>query len=46
MTKMGHASIQATVDVYGHLAPGPNRNVVNKLDDDARQNLKIVSAAG
>ena len=27
-------SIQTTVDVYGHLAPGSNRNAVNKLDDN------------
>ena len=44
--QMGHASIQTTVDVYGHLVPGSNRNAVNKLDDDASQNLKIVPAAG
>ena len=44
--QMGHASIQTTVDVYGHLVPGSNRNAVNKLDDDTAQNLKIVPAAG
>jgi len=31
--QMGHASIQTTVDVYGHLMPGSNRNAVNALDD-------------
>jgi len=31
--QMGHASIQTTVDVYGHLVPGSNRNAVNRLDD-------------
>ena len=44
--QMGHASIQTTVDIYGHLVPCSNRNAVNKLDDDASQNLKIVPAAG
>ncbi len=41
--QMGHASIQTTVDVYGHLVPGSNRRAVNKLDDAT---LKVVSAAG
>jgi integrase len=31
--QMGHASIQTTVDIYGHIAPGSNRNAVNGLDD-------------
>lgn len=31
--QLGHASIQTTVDVYGHLVPGSNRNAVNQLDD-------------
>ena len=44
--QLGHASIQTTVDVYGHLAPGSNRNAVNKLDDDDAPTLRIVSAAG
>ena len=39
--QMGHASIQTTVDVYGHLVPGSNRNAVNRLDDPA---LKVVPA--
>ena len=42
----GHASIQTTVDVYGHLAPGSNRNVVNKLDDDDTPQLRLALAAG
>jgi integrase len=29
---MGHHSIQLTVDVYGHLVPGGNRQAVDKLD--------------
>jgi len=32
--QMGHASIQTTVDIYGHIVPGSNRNAVNRLDDD------------
>jgi integrase len=31
--QMGHSSIRITVDVYGHLVPGANRDEVNKLDD-------------
>jgi len=29
--QLGHASIRMTVDVYGHLVPGANRQAVNKL---------------
>lgn len=43
--QMGHASIQTTVDVYGHLVPGSNRNAVNRLDD-ATPSIRIVPAAG
>lgn len=32
---MGHASIQVTVDIYGHLVTGVNRAAVDWLDDDA-----------
>ncbi len=31
--QMGHATIQTTVDLYGHLVPGSNRQAVDKLDD-------------
>ncbi|MHB1011940.1 MAG: tyrosine-type recombinase/integrase [Desulfobacteria bacterium] len=31
--QMGHSSIQITVDIYGHLVPGSNRQAVNCLDD-------------
>jgi len=31
--QMGHSSIRITVDTYGHLVPGANREEVNKLDD-------------
>lgn len=43
--QMGHASIQTTVDVYGHLVPGSNRNAVNRLNDPAKPTMKTVSAA-
>ena len=29
--QLGHSSIRMTVDVYGHLVPGANRQTVNKL---------------
>jgi integrase len=31
--QLGHASIQLTVDTYGHLIPGTNRQAVDRLDD-------------
>jgi len=31
--QMGHSSINVTVDIYGHLVPGGNRQAVDKLDD-------------
>jgi integrase len=31
--QLGHSSIQMTVDVYGHLIPGLNKQAVDKLDD-------------
>jgi len=31
--QLGHHSIQITVDTYGHLVPGGNRQAVDKLDD-------------
>ena len=31
--QLGHSSIQMTVDIYGHLVPGANRQAVNRLDD-------------
>jgi integrase len=29
--QMGHLSIKVTVDVYGHLVPGANRQAMNRL---------------
>jgi integrase len=31
--QLGHSSIQITVDIYGHLLPGGNRQAVDRLDD-------------
>ena len=31
--QLGHGSIQVTMDIYGHLFEGDDRNVVNRLDD-------------
>jgi len=31
--QMGHSSIQVTVDIYGHLISGGNRQAVDKLDE-------------
>ena len=31
--QMAHSSIDITVDIYGHLVPGGNRQAVDKLDD-------------
>jgi integrase len=32
--QLGHHSIQITVDIYGHLVPGANRQAVDRLDDN------------
>jgi len=31
--QMGHSSIQVTVDLYGHLVPGANKQAVDRLDE-------------
>ncbi len=36
--QLGHSSIQVTVDIYGHLIPGANRQAVDKLDDATGRN--------
>ncbi len=33
--QLGHHSIQITVDTYGHLVPGGNKDAVDRLDDPA-----------
>ena len=35
--QMGHASIQITVDCYGHLIPGGNKQAVDPLDSPASE---------
>ncbi len=47
--QLGHSSIRMTVDTYGHLVPGANRQAVNKLpslsdptgDVEARQEGRL-----
>jgi integrase len=39
--QMGHASIAITVDIYGHLIPGGNRQAVDRLDSDPEQKATI-----
>ena len=36
--QLGHSSIKLTVDVYGHLVPGANREAVNRLPSLSHQN--------
>ncbi len=36
--QLGHYSIQLTVDTYGHLVPGSNREAVDRLDDEEWRN--------
>ena len=38
--QMGHSSIQLTVDLYGHLIPGGNKQAVDRLD----QPVNVVAA--
>src|SRR3990167_1762192 len=35
--QMGHSSIQVTVDCYGHLIPGGNKQAVDRLDTPLAQ---------
>jgi len=35
--QMGHCSIQVTVDLYGHLLPGGNKQAVDRLDVDVEE---------
>ncbi len=37
--QLGHASIQTSVDVYGHLVPGDNREGVDRLANATGRNL-------
>ena len=42
--QMGHSSIQVTVDIYGHLVPGGNRQAVDRLDDMPVSTKKATAA--
>ncbi len=37
---MGHSGINVTVDIYGHLVPGGNRQAVDKLDNGIQAPVK------
>src|SRR4029079_8527376 len=43
--QMGHSSINVTVDIYGHLVPGGNRQAGDRLDDNATPIKKDQTAA-
>ncbi|MCI0443028.1 site-specific integrase [bacterium] len=41
--QLGHSSIRVTVDIYGHLVPGANRQAVNKIPSIAiSEPLKVI----
>ena len=42
--QLGHHSIQITVDTYGHLVPGGNRQAVDRLDDEPKKPKEAASA--
>ena len=42
--QLGHHSIQITVDLYGHLVPGENREAVNRLDEQVQVQPKEIKA--
>jgi integrase len=46
--QLGHSSIKMTVDVYGHLVPGANRQAVNRLPSlgDTNNPAALEAAAG
>ncbi len=39
--QLGHSSIRITVDTYGHLVPGSNRQAVDRLDDDIEDSTQF-----
>jgi hypothetical protein len=41
---MGHSSIKVTVDIYGHLVPGGNRQAIDKLDERVKVNAEKKAA--
>ena len=40
----GHASVQLTVDTYGHLVPGANRQAADMLDDAPETTIRNPAA--
>ncbi len=42
---MGHSSIQITVDLYGHLIPGGNKQAVDRLDTPVEKALLEAESA-
>ena len=44
--QIGHASFQTSVDIYGHLIQGANRNEVNRFDDAAFGGAVLMQKAG
>jgi integrase len=42
--KLGHLSIQVTVDIYGHLVPGANRKAVDVLAQTITRNPRATKA--
>lgn len=44
--QLGHSSIKITVDTYGHLVPGGNRQAVDRLDDVQAGNSKDQGVTG
>jgi integrase len=43
--QMGHSSIQITVDLYGHLIPGGNKQAVDRLDTPVDKSLLEAKSA-
>jgi integrase len=44
--QLGHYSIQVTVDFYGHLVLGSNRQAVDSLDDEVQQSATQAQPTG
>ncbi len=42
--QLGHCSIKVTVDIYGHLVPGANKEAVDRLDDYPSATIRNLSA--
>jgi integrase len=43
--QMGHSSIQVTVDLYGHLIPGGNKQAVDRLDQRPEKTVSEAESA-